>query len=236
MRIITPSEIERVAWEGHLEPLGESKSFAGPAAAPRVTLGEPIWWSPEQALEVRTGQKWTPPAAGRRYLLVCLPFTLHPPDDSRDRYTEATLAVELSAQPAGLGTTVAHDLYPQRLTAETKGTFSIALGPDLKFADLLDAKLFTIKAEIEYRQVVPVIQGFGLGEARPYWQFAPHPTVPLLGCQSVYLLLAAPAEAAGVRLGLELVADLETRFAGLLRYGLPREGTRLPYTISLKGA
>ena len=58
MRIITPTEIEHVAWEGYLEPLGET--FKG-APSPRVTLGEPAWWPAEQAMEGGTGKKWTPP-------------------------------------------------------------------------------------------------------------------------------------------------------------------------------
>ncbi len=40
MRIITSTEIERVAWEGCLEPLTES-SFKSAAPRSRVTLGEP---------------------------------------------------------------------------------------------------------------------------------------------------------------------------------------------------
>jgi hypothetical protein len=54
---------------------------------------------------------------------------------------------------------VAHELYPQCLTADDKGTFKVGLGPDLKFAGLV-----------------------GLGESRPYWQFAHHEARPLLGC------------------------------------------------------
>lgn len=42
MRIITPAEIEQVAWEGTLEAVGAS--FKDPAALPRVTIGEPAFW------------------------------------------------------------------------------------------------------------------------------------------------------------------------------------------------
>ncbi len=41
MRIITPTEIEYVAWQGYLEPLRER--FLARAPSPRVTLGEPAW-------------------------------------------------------------------------------------------------------------------------------------------------------------------------------------------------
>jgi hypothetical protein len=118
---------------------------------------------------------------------------------------------------------VAHDLYPQRLTAETKGKFTVGLGPDLKFAEVFEASLFEVGAEIEYRKAFPIIQGYGLGESRPYWQFAHHAANPLLGCQSVYAVLAAPQDAGGVRLSVELIATLETRFGGIIRVGLPEE-------------
>ena len=219
MRIITPTEIEHVAWEGHLEPLAES--FKDAESLPRVTLGEPAWWPAEQAMESETGKKWTPPIGDRRYTLLRLACTLHPPGEARSYYAEATLTAYLRPR-RDVGRVVAHDLYPQRLTAEEKGTFKVGLGPDLKFAGLLDVSLLEVGAEIEYQQVYPVIQGYGLGESRPYWQFAHHSGHPLLGCQSVYAVLDAPEGAGGVRLSVELVATLETRW-GPITVGLPQE-------------
>lgn len=219
MRIITPAEIERVAWEGDLKPLGET--FRGPTSLSRATLGEPAWWSAEQAMEGETGKTWTPPAGDRRYALVRLACTLHPPAEAQTRYTEATLTVYLRPRQ-GAGTVVAHDLYPQRLTAEDKGKFTVGLGPDLKFAKTFEVSLLKVGAEIEYHKVFPVIQGYGLGESRPYWQFAHHAAHPLLGCQSVYVVLATPGDAGGVQLSLELTATTETRW-GMIRLGLPEE-------------
>jgi len=219
MRIITPTEIEHVAWEGYLEPLAES--FKGAESLPRVTLGEPAWWPAEQAMEGETGKKWTPPTGDRRYTLLRLACTLHPPAEVRTLYKEATLTAYLRPRHDA-GRVVAHDLYPQRLTAEEKGTFKVGLGPDLKFAGLVDVSLLEVGAEIEVHKVFPVIQGYGLGESRPYWQFAHHEARPLLGCQSVYAVLDAPQEAGGVRLSLELVATLETRW-GPITVGLPQE-------------
>jgi hypothetical protein len=219
MRIITPTEIEHVAWEGYLEPLAES--FKGAESLPRVTLGEPAWWPAEQAMEGETGNKWTPPSGDRRYTLLRLACTLHPPAEARTLYKEATLTAYLRPRH-DVGRVVAHDLYPQRLTAEEKGTFKVGLGPDLKFAGLVDVSLLEVGAEIEYQQVYPVIQGYGLGESRPYWQFAHHEAHPLLGCQSVYAVLDAPEDAGGARLSIELVATLETRW-GPITVGLPQE-------------
>ncbi|MBC8449543.1 MAG: hypothetical protein H8D78_17490 [Chloroflexi bacterium] len=221
MRIITPTEIDDVAWEGNLEPLGPA--YRGGPLLPRVTLGEPAWWPAEQAMEGETGKKWTPPAGDRRYTLLRLACTLHPPADTRTLYQEATLTAYLRPHSAGTGAVVAHDLYPQRLTAERKGKFTFGLGPDLKFADVFEASLFEVGAEIEYHQTFPVLQGYGLGESHPAWQFAHHAAHPLLGCQSVYAVLDAPDDAGGVRLSIELVATLETRFGGIIRVGLPEE-------------
>ena len=96
-----------------------------------------------------------------------LSCTLHPPDDRHTRYTEATLAAYLRPHQ-GSGSVLAHDLYPQRLTVENKDTFTVGMGPDLKFGEIVDVSLFEVGAEIEYRRVYPVIQGFGLGESAPY--------------------------------------------------------------------
>ena len=219
MRIVSPTEIERVAWEGALEPLGEA--FRSSTALPRVTLGEPACWPPAQALESQTGKAWSPPAGDRRYTLVQLTCTLHPPPERRTHYSTATLTAYLSPR-YGSGRAWAHDLYPRRLAEESKTTFSIALGPDLKFAEAFELSLLEAGAEVEVHKAFPVIQGYGLGESRPYWRFARYAAHPLQGCQSVYLVLSAPPAAEGVRLTLELVAELETRY-GPIRAGLPEE-------------
>ena len=227
MRIVTPTEIEHVAWEGYLKPLYpepprlELLSLVPKTPGLRVTLGEPTWWPAEQAMEGETGKTWTPPAGDRRYTLLRLACTLHPPAEPRTRYTQATLTAYLRPR-SGAGTVVAHDLYPQRLTTDTKGKFTIGLRPDLKFATAFEASLLEVGAEIEYHKAFPVIQGYGLGESCPYWQFAHHAANPLLGCQSVYAVLATPGDAGGVRLSVELTAALETRY-GPIRVGLPEE-------------
>lgn len=220
MRIVTPRDIEEVAWEGYLEPSGEV--YRKGVTLPRVTLGEPAWWPAEEALQAETGTAWQPPAGDRRYALLRLACTLHPPREAGDHYTAATLSAYLRPAGGAAGAVVAHDLYPRRLTAERIGTFSVTLGPDLQFGSAVKFGLGEVGAEIEYRQAFPVIQGYGLGESAPYWQFARHAAHPLLGCQSVLAVLAAPGDAGGVRLSVELVVTLETRY-GPFRLGLPEE-------------
>ena len=218
MRLITPTVIEQVAWEGYLEPLGAT--FRSATGLPRVTLGEPVAWS-AQALESETGKKWSPPLGDRRYSLLRLACTLHPLDDSRAHYTETTLTAHLRSRD-GIGHVLAHDLYPQRVTAETKGKTSLTLKPDFKFAQVIEFAPGEAGVEIEHHDVFPVIQAYGLGESQPYWKFDQHPAHPLIGCQSVYLVLAAPSDSGAVRLSVELIATVESRF-GPLRVGLPQD-------------
>ena len=219
MRILTPTELERVAWEGELESLAET--FKGTASKARVAIGEPVWWPASRAMESQTGKKWSPPAGDRRYTLLRLACTLYPASEPRTAFAEATFTAYLSPR-YGSQKVLAHDLYPQRLSAESKGKFIVGLKPELKFAQAIDAKLIELGTEIEYVQAFPVIQGYGLGESTPYWQFEHHAANPLLGCQSVYVVLSAPHDACGVRVSVELIAKLETRW-GPVHLALPED-------------
>ncbi len=219
MRILTPTTIEQTAWEGTLEPLG-GVYRGGETPSARVTLGEPVHWSAAQAMENETGKQWTPPTDGRTYLLARLACNLYPPGGERAHYTDAALTVYLRPKQGG-GAAVAHDLYPQRLAVDQAGKFTVALTPELKFAEQIDAKLLELGAEIEYHKAFPVIQGYGLGETRAEWRFAHHSAHPLIGCQSVYVVIAAPQGAQGVRVTIELSATLENRF-GPIRLALPQ--------------
>jgi hypothetical protein len=219
MKIITPTKIEHVVWEGVLEPPGEAKRGAESA---RVTIGEPAAWSVEEAMEFETGKTWTTPEGDKRYKLVRLVFTLHPPEDSRTRYTEATLTAYLHPRN-GSGTVIAHDLYPQRISATgNKSKFSVGLGADLKFTEAIQVGLPKAGYEIEFQKAFPVVQGFGLGESNPYWQFSHHSANPLIGCLSVYIVLAVSGKTNKVEIGIELIATQETKF-GFIRLGLPEE-------------
>ena len=217
MQIVTPSEIKQVAWEGSLEPI--DAVYKGLEQLPIITIGEPASWPAAEAVQAQTGQNWSPPADGRSYTLVRLDCTLHPPQDTRTRYSDATLTAALDPNNRA-GAVIAHDLYPQRVVATETQRINLRLGPDFKFGPV-NVNLFEVKTEIVHHNTFPIIQAFGLGESKPYWQFAHHSTHPLLGCQSVYLVLSAPQDAGGVSLMIELVATAETRF-GPLRLGLPQ--------------
>lgn len=205
MQIITPHEIERTAWQGLLESPSESaKGGVFRSVPPRatVTLGEPVVWRAE-ALANATGKTWSPPADARAYALVRLAFTLHPIPNSSAVFQAATLHAYLRPLQ-GVSKVIAHDVHPLRETATTNRTTKFALKPDFKFG-VVDVGV-EAGVEIEHHNVMPVIQAFGLGESHPYWEFEQHAEKPLLGCQSVYLVVAAPHEAHGARLTVELVA------------------------------
>ncbi|GAK57030.1 hypothetical protein U27_03994 [Candidatus Vecturithrix granuli] len=219
MKIITPDQIEHVAWQGNLEPQ-RALEFKGGMEAAKVTIADPETWPVEAAMQAEIGKTWTPPSGDKRYTLARLAFTLHPPQESRTRYTEATLSAFLRPV-SGSAAVIAHDLYPQRITAPgNKGKFSVGLEATLKFTEAVEIGGPKLGYEIEFQKDLPVVQAFGLGESDPYWRFAHHNKNPLLGCTSVYLVIAAPQGIDSVQIGIELVAALETRF-GPIRLGLP---------------
>jgi hypothetical protein len=214
MQIVTPQMVEDVAWDGQLTQA--NVSFRSATAPPRVSLGKPSVWAMD-ALKAQLGKDWVKPADAQRYALARFDFTLHKPDDERARYTNAALHVYLRPRD-GAGQAFAFDLMPQRVLADDKRAIKFSLEPNLKFAVLGEAG---VKAgiEIEHHNAFPVAQAYGLGEAHPYWQFQNHATAPLLGCQSVYLVVAASG---AVRVSVELQAAVESRF-GIVRLGTPED-------------
>jgi hypothetical protein len=78
MQIVTPTEIESVAWEGNLAAPTVS---LGAKSATRIaaTIGRPEIWPVADALENEVRQKWTPPLGDADYWLVRLACTLRDP-------------------------------------------------------------------------------------------------------------------------------------------------------------
>jgi len=222
MLIITPAEIESVAWEGELWMSGVAKTAAG-NPNPVLTIGQTEIWPVERALENETGKKWTPPLGDAKYWLVRLACTLR--ELPRGVViTEATQTLYLRPRPnnAGEKSAYAQNLFPQRLGVEDKSTFNFTLGPELGFADGSSVKVGELGATIEYRKVFPVIQAYGLGESAPSWVFKPHTANPLMGCQSVYAVLVARSPATGLRGHIEVTVTTQSAF-GPIKYGTPQE-------------
>ena len=219
------------AWDGALEPLGDT--FRG-GAPPRVTLGHPTTWDAAAAVKSELGRAWTAPTDDRSYTLIGLACTLHPPADDNDRYTEARFEAYLRPR-YGAGTAVAHDLFPLRQTVQDQGKAAVGLTPELKFAKAIEVKLLEIGVEKEFVAAFPVIQAFGLGEPNPYWRFQGHDQFPLQGSQKLYLLAAGPSDAPLV-LRLNLIATVQHRRWGLIRYGQPQTARdRLTFEVAPAG-
>ncbi len=223
MRITTPTEIQAVAWEGELFAPTVSYNSPGKSARPVVTIGQPEVWDVEKALENETGKKWAAPLGQAKYWLVRLACTLREPPAGVE-ITEATQTLYLQPEPHSAGQTsaYAHNLFPQRLGAESKTDFTLSLGPELGFADGSSVKVGELGATIEYRKVFPVIQAYGLGESSPSWVFKPHASHPLVGSQCVYAVLVARAPAAGLRAHIEVTVTTQTAL-GPVKYGTPGE-------------
>ena len=217
------------AWEGPLEPLGETLRSA--PTPPRISLGQPVVWDAAAAVKNELGRDWIPPRTDLAYALVGLACTLHPLPNEDGRY--ATARLEAFLRPRyGSGPAFAHDLFPLRHTVQEKGKLSVGLTPELKFASAIDAKLLELGVEKEHTAVYPVIQAYGLGEPNPYWEFQQHSQFPLQGSQKLYLLAAGPADAPLV-LRLSLIATVAHRRWGLIPYGSPQSASdRLSFDIT----
>jgi hypothetical protein len=216
------------AWEGYLEPLGETMRGSGPL--PRVSLGEPVTWNAAAALQSELGQTWTPPDPTLAYTLIRLSCTLHPTDERNGRYTEVRLEAPLRIRN-GAGRAVAHDLFPMQQTVQDTGKIAVGLNPELKFAKAIDVKLLEVGVEKNYAATFPVVQAYGLGEADPYWLFQSHDQFPLQGSQKVYLLAAAPPTVR-LRLFLRLIATVKPPRWDIVRYGLSETAVaRLTFDI-----
>jgi len=118
MHIITPAQIESVAWEGELIPPPTAK-FVDSAERPVVTIGRHEIWPAAEALENEVGRKWNPPMGDAGYWLVRLACTLRNPP-GLSRITEATLTLYLRPKnsSADKESTYAFSLFPDRLGAE----------------------------------------------------------------------------------------------------------------------
>ena len=124
MHIITPAQIESVAWEGELISPATARAVR-PAERPVVTIGRPEIWPAAEALENEVGRKWTPPLGDAGYWLVRLACTLRNPP-GLPRITEATQTLYLRPKipHADKESTYAFSLFPDRLGAEDKAEFS----------------------------------------------------------------------------------------------------------------
>lgn len=223
MVIITPDDIDTVAWEGELAAPPVSMSPTRSDDRPVATIGAPEVWPAAEALQGQAGQRWMPPLGGASFWLVRLACTLRKPmSGSAIAGAQQGLYLRPRASAASDTAVYAFSLYPDRLGIEDSREFTVSLGPELTFASGAGFKVGELGAKIEYKKVFPAIQAYGVGEPAPYWIFKPHARYPLEGSQFVYAVLAARPGAGGIRGAVELVVEVQGLF-GPLRYGLPDE-------------
>ena len=231
MHIITPTEIESIAWQGELVPPPGMMSGDHPGR-PIAAIGKPKIWAAAEALQNVVGQPWTPPLGNAEFWLVGLACTLREPPGP-PQITGATLTLYLRPRDAEAPaeSAYAYSLFPERLGIESKAEFSAGLEPTLQFGNVVELEAGKLGATIEYRKIFAAIQAYDAGKPSPYWVFKPHPAQPLDGCQHVYAVVAAEAGTGGARATITLTATVETRW-GVLKLGPPESAhSNLSFSI-----
>jgi hypothetical protein len=229
MRITAPTEITEIAWEGPLEPPATAKALG--IVRPVVTIGKPEIWDTADALKNEVNQVWTRPVTTASFWLVRLACTVRKPAGlAHIDEVEQALYLRPKNHEAKPDSTYAYNLFPDRLTAESKTDFTVSLGPALKFGEA-ELSLGELGATIEYRQVYPVIQSYDVGTPTPYWRFKPPAAHPIEGSQFVYAVLAADPTAGGIRAAISLKVILETEW-GKIKLAPPETAkANLSFTV-----
>ena len=203
------------AWTGTLEPpIGQ---FAkGPGVLPQVSIGKPVWWSDPRKL----GVDWVQPAGGQRYGMARFAYTL----TLTDRQTIDSVEFTISFSSLGSDQRpIAFDLIPGLTTEEQAGTRKFTLDPKLKFANIVEFSGVQAGVEIVVKQTHVVSSIYGLGESDARWVFKARPAHPLVGSQTVFVVVEIPANAQAARAKVHLSAQVDAPVWGKLRGQLPAE-------------
>ena len=222
MRIDDSTIPLEIVWQGELQTPAEVYRGEG---LPKVSIGKPSWWSDQKVL----GEKWTPPAGGRRYGLARFVFTLRPAE--RQEISRAEFTVYLFAASAGPRPT-AFDLYPKAVTEEQTGTRTVGLDPSLKFAEVVELSGVKAETTLNVKQSAPVITAYGIGESTARWVFESRPAHPLLGSQSAYAVVELPPGVEAARASLQLSAEVATRYGPVRGLIKETEQARLSFVLA----
>jgi hypothetical protein len=223
MHITVPDGFGQIAWEGEVATPVDSSVFRDirDPQAPVLTVGRPEVWNVEDVMPQHTGQVWIPPLGDGHFWLVRVAITLQEPE-GRSRISGAKLSLFIQSDP-----TVEHaeayafTLIPERVGADTKREWTAVLEPSLKAAEVADVKAGRVGVTMDFSQVYPVIQAFGVGTPYCGWTFQPHPKAPIAGSQFLYVVIAARPAAQRVRISLGFVAEIETKI-GLIQLQPPQ--------------
>lgn len=223
MNILPPPhslEVLPLAWSGHLAaftiPNGEAhRSFslieANPALGPHVTLGRMELLNLADWKHI-TGSDPVLPRMPADLFLVRFAFSLKPPKVPRARITIAELTMRLLP------------------INEEEEAYAFAMAPYRVFADAKGTLGWSFKAwgvELAGDREgggTEVVTPHGLGDPIFSWTLHDHKSHRLVGTHQVYAIIAArPVGGAGVRVQMELSAQVHQEHFGFLTFGPPAE-------------
>ena len=203
------------AWAGALE--SPAVSFAkGPGELPKVSIGQPVWWSDPRKL----GADWVQPAGGKRYGMARFAYSLTPVERQTVDSVEFTLSFNSLGSPQR---PIAFDLMPGLTTEEQTGKRKFTLDPKMKFANVVEFSGIQAGVEIDVKQAHVVSSIYGLGESDAGWTFKARPAHPLVGSQMVFVILEIPPDAQAARVTVRLSAQVDAPLWGKMRGQLPEE-------------
>ena len=240
MWLKVPKDIDKVVWEGPLEPatdeavqrLGQEWTARGLKVEvrdavrdlPLVSIGQPEVW---QLAEVYPPEKMPATLRAKQeeadFYLVRLACSFRPArDDVKIEW--ARFLVHLMPDSAGQ-VTVAFDLYPLQITQEVRHNVKVTLSPTLKFMEV-EASVGGVEFGFEYPELQPLVTAAGAGEANPSWDYEEAKGMQIQGSRWMHLLVKAPKGMPSGFALLDLAADVRLR-GSLLPVLLRRERKEL---------
>lgn len=202
--VYTETSLRAAMSEGRLIQWRGTRSLMQP---PKVTLGQPMWWSLRQLAEVNDVSLL--PVGGRmqlsaEFFLVRLACAFLSP--RRTFIEHAKLSVHLDAEDEQ---TRVLDAFP-RPVAHKKSV------PSPEVVNQLISSLGSQQIEAAYRYPATTVIGCGQSDTTATWLFTPQADRPIVDGYMLYMIVACPTDAQTIHLQFTLEADLQTQ-AGWLQ-------------------
>ncbi len=216
--IVAPTVIEQPMYSGKMavdverlkRQLGDSDRL-DMLETPEVTIAEPICWSLPELMwakgQALPAEMETLMSEARFYLLQ-LSFSFDP--DGARHVTQARFGASMQSIPASLGDPIAFSVYPEHVRNQNEVRLKVGIGPGIKIGPL-ELALADIFKEIVYERLEPVVDAHRVRQPNPCWDFRPFGGTPLVGTRTVYVIVRAPLDANGVRLLLDISAQVTSR-------------------------
>jgi hypothetical protein len=174
---------------------------------PVVSVGMPQWWDLTQlehdGKQVLSSEISLLVRDAKIYLLQ-VACSFRPAPKSQIEWSRFNLYLRTKA---GKEPVIALDLYPREIINHKMGEVNLSFSPSLKFQEV-EGKVGEISSKIEYKSIEPIVIGYGALESTPNWDYYKHKDFPIQGTRFSYLLIKRPIKAEGVRLSLNLTAEV----------------------------